>query len=43
MLYTVWFCVLTGGFRFKICGLIQFLNLFGITVGYTIAASISMM
>ncbi|KAH0845168.1 LOW QUALITY PROTEIN: hypothetical protein HID58_091939 [Brassica napus] len=32
-----------GGFRFKICGLIQFLNLFGITVGYTIAASISMM
>lgn len=34
---------LTGGFRFKICGLIQYLNLFGITVGYTIAASISMM
>jgi amino acid permease len=32
-----------GGFRFKICGLIQYLNLFGITVGYTIAASISMM
>lgn len=34
---------LTGGFRFKICGMIQYLNLFGVTVGYTIAASISMM
>ncbi|XP_010546307.1 PREDICTED: amino acid permease 2 isoform X2 [Tarenaya hassleriana] len=32
-----------GGFKFKICGLIQYLNLFGIAVGYTIAASISMM
>ncbi|CAN8298820.1 unnamed protein product [Cochlearia groenlandica] len=32
-----------GGFKFKICGLIQYLNLFGIAIGYTIAASISMM
>ncbi|CAN7100911.1 amino acid permease 4 [Brassica rapa] len=32
-----------GGFRFKICGLMQFLNLFGTTIGYTIASSISMM
>lgn len=27
----------------KACGLIQYLNLFGIAIGYTIAASISMM
>lgn len=36
-------CFLVGGFKFKICGLIQYLNLFGIAIGYTIAASISMM
>lgn len=32
-----------GGFQVKMCGLIQYLNLFGTAVGYTIAASISMM
>ncbi|XP_061372197.1 amino acid permease 3 isoform X3 [Gastrolobium bilobum] len=32
-----------GGFKVKICGLVQYLNLFGVSVGYTIAASISMM
>lgn len=32
-----------GGFQVKICGLVQYLNLFGVAIGYTIAASISMM
>ncbi|ONI14373.1 hypothetical protein PRUPE_4G277700 [Prunus persica] len=32
-----------GGARVKACGLIQYLNLFGIAIGYTIAASVSMM
>nr|GEU52522.1 amino acid permease 3-like [Tanacetum cinerariifolium] len=32
-----------GGFKFKICGFIQYFNLTGTTIGYTIAASISMM
>ncbi|TYG72682.1 hypothetical protein ES288_D04G041300v1 [Gossypium darwinii] len=32
-----------GGYKVKACGLIQYLNLFGISIGYTIAASISMM
>ncbi|KAF5745036.1 amino acid permease 4-like [Tripterygium wilfordii] len=32
-----------GGAKYKACGLIQYLNLFGIAIGYTIAASISMM
>ncbi|XP_065637357.1 amino acid permease 4 isoform X1 [Quercus suber] len=31
-----------GGAKFKACGFIQYMNLFGIAVGYTIAASISM-
>ncbi|XP_076947843.1 amino acid permease 4-like [Bidens hawaiensis] len=31
-----------GGFKFKICGFIQYFNLVGTTIGYTIAASISM-
>lgn len=31
-----------GGFKVKICGLIQYFNLFGVAIGYTIAASISM-
>ncbi|KAL1812043.1 hypothetical protein ACET3Z_022108 [Daucus carota] len=31
-----------GGFQVKICGAIQYMNLFGVAVGYTIAASISM-
>ncbi|KAL3844797.1 hypothetical protein ACJIZ3_002200 [Penstemon smallii] len=32
-----------GGSKVKLCGLIQYLNIFGVAIGYTIAASISMM
>ncbi|KAI3460562.1 hypothetical protein Pfo_017225 [Paulownia fortunei] len=32
-----------GGFQVKLCGSIQYLNLFGVAIGYTIASSISMM
>ncbi|XP_027162618.1 amino acid permease 2-like isoform X2 [Coffea eugenioides] len=32
-----------GGRKVKICGLIQYINLFGVAIGYTIAASVSMM
>ncbi|GMH11388.1 hypothetical protein Nepgr_013229 [Nepenthes gracilis] len=32
-----------GGVKVKVCGLIQYLNLIGVAIGYTIAASISMM
>ncbi|KAG5525085.1 hypothetical protein RHGRI_031684 [Rhododendron griersonianum] len=32
-----------GGMKVKICGWTQYLNLFGVAIGYTIAASISMM
>ncbi|XP_039117151.1 amino acid permease 3-like [Dioscorea cayenensis subsp. rotundata] len=32
-----------GGIKVKICGWIQYINLFGVAIGYTIAASISMM
>ncbi|KAJ6817394.1 amino acid permease 3-like [Iris pallida] len=32
-----------GGTKVKLCGYIQYLNLFGVAVGYTIAASISML
>lgn len=32
-----------GGVKVKVCGLIQYLNIFGVAIGYTIAASISMM
>ncbi|KAK7282695.1 hypothetical protein RIF29_11673 [Crotalaria pallida] len=32
-----------GGFKVKLCGLVQYVNLFGVAIGYTIAASISMM
>lgn len=32
-----------GGRRVAVCGLIQYLNLFGVAIGYTIAASVSMM
>nr|XP_043640102.1 amino acid permease 3-like [Erigeron canadensis] len=31
-----------GGFQVKICGFIQYFNLVGVAIGYTIAASISM-
>ncbi|XP_058090920.1 amino acid permease 4-like [Magnolia sinica] len=32
-----------GGVKVKMCGCIQYMNLFGVAIGYTIAASISMM
>ncbi|KAG8503724.1 hypothetical protein CXB51_001721 [Gossypium anomalum] len=32
-----------GGWKVKLCGWIQYLNLFGVAIGYTIAASVSMM
>ncbi|CBI40909.3 unnamed protein product, partial [Vitis vinifera] len=32
-----------SGVKVKVCGLIQYLNIFGVAIGYTIAASISMM
>ncbi|GMH00938.1 hypothetical protein Nepgr_002777 [Nepenthes gracilis] len=32
-----------GGIQVKICGIVQYVNLFGVAIGYTIAASISMM
>lgn len=35
--------ICAGGTKVKICGAIQYLNLVGVAIGYTIAASISMM
>ncbi|KAL5192757.1 Amino acid permease 3 [Glycine soja] len=32
-----------NGFKVKLCGLVQYINLFGVAIGYTIAASTSMM
>ncbi|KAA8535995.1 hypothetical protein F0562_028473 [Nyssa sinensis] len=32
-----------GGRKVTVCGLIQYFNLFGVAIGYTIAASVSMM
>ncbi|OWM90110.1 hypothetical protein CDL15_Pgr006431 [Punica granatum] len=32
-----------GGFKAKLCGLVQYLNLYGVSIGCTIASSISMM
>uniref|UniRef100_A0A2P2QLP0 Amino acid permease 3 n=1 Tax=Rhizophora mucronata TaxID=61149 RepID=A0A2P2QLP0_RHIMU len=32
-----------GGIYIKICGIVQYANLFGVSIGYTIASSISMM
>ncbi|KAH6833873.1 amino acid permease 3 [Perilla frutescens var. hirtella] len=32
-----------GGSKVKLCGTIQYLNIFGVAIGYTIASSISMM
>ncbi|KAL8473406.1 hypothetical protein ACS0TY_030300 [Phlomoides rotata] len=32
-----------GGSKVKLCGLIQYMNIFGVAIGYTIASSISMM
>jgi hypothetical protein len=37
------FILLLGGGKVKICGLVQYLNLFGVAIGYTIASAISMM
>lgn len=39
----LFFFVFAGGFKVKICGWVQYLNLFGVAIGYTIASSISMM
>lgn len=33
----------SGGFRVKMCGVVQYVNLFGVAIGYTIASAISMM
>jgi amino acid permease len=32
-----------GGSKVRLCGVIQYANLFGVAIGYTIAASISML
>ncbi|ESQ27382.1 hypothetical protein EUTSA_v10018484mg [Eutrema salsugineum] len=32
-----------GGVKVKLCGIVQYLNLFGVAIGYTIASAISMM
>ncbi|GLT77911.1 hypothetical protein SLA2020_494650 [Shorea laevis] len=32
-----------GGFTVRLCGCVQYLNLFGVAIGYTIASAISMM
>ncbi|XP_056164314.1 amino acid permease 3-like [Syzygium oleosum] len=32
-----------GGFKVKLCGLVQYVNLFGVAIGYTTASSISML
>ncbi|CAA7013434.1 unnamed protein product [Microthlaspi erraticum] len=32
-----------GGVKVKLCGTVQYLNLFGVAIGYTIASAISMM
>ncbi|KAK5842744.1 hypothetical protein PVK06_005132 [Gossypium arboreum] len=40
--YLYLLCYLSGGFEVKICGWVQYLNLFGVAIGYTIASSISM-
>jgi hypothetical protein len=34
--------ILIGGRKFQLCGLAQYINLVGVTIGYTITASISM-
>ncbi|TMW98443.1 hypothetical protein EJD97_004014 [Solanum chilense] len=37
------FFLFSGGLQVKICGWIQYVNLFGVAIGYTIASSISLM
>ena len=37
-----WLFVLVGGRKVQLCGLAQYGNLVGVTIGYTITASISM-
>ncbi|KAK8710049.1 hypothetical protein V6N13_145393 [Hibiscus sabdariffa] len=41
--YTHAVASILGGYKVKVCGFIQYLNLFGVSIGYTIAASMSMM
>lgn len=38
--FPILICV--GGRKFQLCGLAQYINLVGVTIGYTITASISM-
>lgn len=35
--------LISGGIKVTLCGFVQYLNLFGVAIGYTIASSISMM
>lgn len=32
-----------GGVKVKLCGIVQYLNIFGVAIGYTIASAVSMM
>lgn len=41
--FLCFYCVAAGGKKVFLCGLIQHINLFGVAIGYTIAASVSMM
>ena len=34
---------LSGGIKVKLCGVVQYVNLFGTAIGYTIASAISLM
>lgn len=43
MMLTSILILISGGKKVIFCGLIQYLNLFGVAIGYTIAASVSMM
>lgn len=33
----------SGGIQVQLCGIIQYLNLVGVAIGYTVASAISMM
>lgn len=43
-----WLCLIinlnmTGGWNVKLCGVVQYANIVGVAIGYTIASAISMM
>lgn len=42
-IFSMFFIVFIGGVKVKLCGIVQYLNLFGVAIGYTIASAISMM